>query len=158
MISGARSRPRSWSTTALSISAAGTRRTGASLGIAFQHVGRHVIAIELAALARVRRRHRPAGWPEDQALEQGRRLRPGVCSALARALAQDGVHPIPEGAVDDGLVLARIGRALVHRLAHVDPVVEQLVEISLVDQLAALAGDAFCPERAAPARLPSQSW
>ena len=36
-------------------------------------------------------------------------------------------------------VLARIARALVHRLAEVDPVVEQLVEVALVDRPAALA-------------------
>ena len=137
MISGERSRPRSWSTTALSISAAGTRRTVASLGITLEHVGRDVVAVELAALARVRRRHRTAGRAEDQALEQGRRLRPSMRGPLSRALAEDRMHPIPEGAIDDGLVLARIGGALVHGLTYVDSVVQQLVEVALVDQLAA---------------------
>ena len=61
---------------------------------------------------------------------------------------QDGVHPVPQPAIDNGLVLARIGRALVHRLADIDPVVEQLVDVALVDQLALLAPDIFGPQRA----------
>ena len=36
-------------------------------------------------------------------------------------------------------MLAGIGRALVHGLADVDPVVQELVDIALVDQLALLA-------------------
>ena len=94
----------------------------------------------------MRRRHRPAGRAEDQALEQGRRLGPSAGSALSRALAQNGLHPIPERAIDNGLMLARIGRALVHRLADVDPVVEQLVDVALVDGLALLAANAFRPQ------------
>jgi hypothetical protein len=58
-----------------------------------------------------------------------------VCSAIPRVLAENGVHPIPEGAFDNGFVLAGICRALVNGLAHVDPVVEQLVDIALVDNL-----------------------
>ena len=53
------------------------------------------------------------------------------------------MHLVPERLVDDRLVLAGIGRALVDGLADVDPVVEQLVEIALVDRLAALVGDAL---------------
>jgi hypothetical protein len=46
------------------------------------------------------------------------------------------------------LVFARIAHTLVHRVADVDPVAEQLVEISLVDRPAAAAGDAFGVQRA----------
>ena len=92
----------------------------------------------------------------------GPKIRPfsraGVCARvwaarLSRALAEDGVHLVPEGAVDDRLVLAGIGRALVHGLADVDPVVEQLVEVALVDQLAALAASRPRPEARAPASV-----
>ena len=47
---------------------------------------------------------------------------------------------IPELAVDDGLVLAGVGRALVHGFADVDPVVQDPVEDALVEQLAVLGG------------------
>ena len=50
-----------------------------------------------------------------------------VCAAApSRALTQDGMHAIPEGAIDDGLMLAGIGDALVHCLAEVDAVVQNL--------------------------------
>src|SRR5205085_114916 len=49
---------------------------------------------------------------------------------------------------DDRFVLTRIGRALVHGLANIDPIVEHLIQIAFVDQLAALAYNGFCPERA----------
>ena len=67
---------------------------------------------------------------------------------LARALPQNAVDPVPERPVDDRLVLAGICRALVRRFADIDPIVEQLIEIALVDQLALFAGNALCPERA----------
>ena len=51
-------------------------------------------------------------------------------------------------AVDDRLVLAGIGGALVHRLADIDPVVEELVDVALVDQLAPLGPDILGPQRA----------
>ena len=85
-------------------------------------------------------------WVGDIAAPVGPKISPfssaGVCARVpagpgARALLQDGVHLVPELLVDDRLVLAGIGRALVHRLAEVDAVVQQLVEVALVDQLAA---------------------
>jgi hypothetical protein len=48
--------------------------------------------------------------------------------------------------VDDGLVFAGIGEALVDGLADVNPVVEQLVDVALVGQLTLLAADFFGPE------------
>src|SRR6185503_14057138 len=115
----------------------------AGLSIPFQHVGRDVIAIEFATLARMSRRHGPAGRAEYQALEQRRRLRPGAGGTLSRVLTHDGVHSVPEGAIEDGLMLPGISRALVNGLSHVDPVVEQLVDVTLVDQLALLSADAL---------------
>src|SRR5690606_31052895 len=53
----------------------------------------------------------------------------------ARALLQDAVHLVPKGLIDDGLVLAGIGRALVDGFAEVHPVVDQFVEEALVDRL-----------------------
>jgi putative DNA primase/helicase len=50
------------------------------------------------------------------------------------------VDLIPEPLGDDRLMLAAIGRAFVDRLADVDPVVQELVDIALVDQAAALGG------------------
>src|SRR3954447_7549188 len=43
-------------------------------------------------------------------------------------------------------MLAGIGPALVHGLTDVGPVVQQLVDIALVDRLAALGGDALGTE------------
>ncbi len=47
-----------------------------------------------------------------------------MCRAFSRAIAEDGVYPIPEDAIDDRLVLSGIGRALVHCIADVDPIVD----------------------------------
>ena len=99
-------------------------------------VGGDVVAVELAVLPRVRRRHRVAARREDQALQQRRRLRSAAVAAGDGVLGHDGVHLVPGGAVDDRLVLAGIARALVHRLAEVDAVVQDLVERALVDRLA----------------------
>ena len=92
-------------------------------------------------------RHGDAGRSEDQTLQESRRLCPGARRALTRAVPQDSVHPVPEGAIDDSLVLARIGRALVNGLTDIDAVVEQLVEIPLVDELAPLAADILVSKR-----------
>ena len=137
MISGGRNMPRSWSMTAASISAAGTRRDRAGLRPTLQDGLADVVAVEPVAPPGVRRRHRHAGRPEEQALQQCRRLRPGVgrpgagfLCRMAWTLSQSVRSMI-------GFVLAGVRRALVHRLAEVDPVVQQLVEVALVDELAA---------------------
>src|SRR5690606_16166074 len=92
---------------------------------------------KLGALSRMGRREGGAVRTKDQAFEQSWRLRPGIAGATAWTLLKDGMHLVPKSAGDDRLVLARIAFALVHRLADIDPVVEQLVEEPLVDQLAA---------------------
>ena len=46
------------------------------------------------------------------------------------------MHLVPGRAIDDRLVLARMAVALVHRLAEVDAVAEDLVDRPLVDRLA----------------------
>src|SRR4051812_46948156 len=53
---------------------------------------------------------------------------------------------VPELAVNDGLVLAGIGGALVHGIANVGPVLEQLVKYAFIDCLAVPVTDAFLPE------------
>ena len=107
-ISGARSRPRTWSMTAASISAAGSRPTGQpAVAPLLQHGLADVVAVEPAALAGVGRRHGAAGRAEDQPLQQGRRRGPRVGGALARALLQNGVHLVPQRPRDDRLVLAQ---------------------------------------------------
>ncbi len=99
-------------------------------------VGGDVVAVELAVLARMRRRHRMAAGSEDQALEQRRRLRSRRVAASDGVLGEDGVHLVPDRAVDDRLMLAGVARALVHRLAEVNAVVQDLVDRALVDRLA----------------------
>ena len=78
-------------------------------------------------------------WPP------GAKIRPrsnaGVCARvpLARATvfsARMAWTLSQVAAIDDRLVLAGIARALVHRLAEVDAVVEDLVDRALVDRLA----------------------
>ena len=58
----------------------------------------------------------------------------------ARALFENGVNLIPELAVDDGLVLAGVGDALVHGVADVDAVVQDSIENALIEQLTVTVG------------------
>src|SRR5262245_2032972 len=58
--------------------------------------------------------------------------------ALSRALAQYLMRAIPEGLVDDLLMLARIGDALVDGVTDVNAVVENPIDVAFVDRLAAL--------------------
>ena len=136
MISGVRSRCRTCATTASSISAAGTLRTGAFRVALPNGVGGDIVAVEAAVLARVRRRHRVPARREDQAAQQRRRLRARAVGASDRVLGEDGVDLVPGRSIDDRLVLAGIARPLVHRLAEVDAVVQDLVDRALVDRLA----------------------
>ncbi len=52
------------------------------------------------------------------------------------------MHPVPRLAVDDGVVLAGVALALVHRLAEVGAVVQHPVEVFLVDPVTARRADA----------------
>lgn len=76
-------------------------------------VHRHIIAIKLCALLGACGRHGRAGVAEYQPLQE--RWCPGsaVVGAFAGALLKDGVGPIPEVVVDDGVVLAGISFTLV---------------------------------------------
>ena len=77
-----------------------------------QHRLADIVAVELAPFARVRRRkRRPIGTVE-QPFQQGGRLGAGAGSTLAGALLQDRVDFVPNGAVDDGIMLAGIAIAL----------------------------------------------
>jgi len=99
-----------------------------------QHRLADVVAVELAALAGVRRRERRAVRAEQQPFQQGRGLRPRVGGALARALPDDAVDLVPDVLRDDRLVPTRIVCALVADLPDVDPVVEHPVEVTLVEE------------------------
>ena len=77
-----------------------------------QHVLADVVAVEPVTLAGVRRRHRRAGWPEYQALQESRRWRPGAGGSGAGVLGEDRVNLVPQILRDDRLVLARIRGAL----------------------------------------------
>jgi len=63
-----------------------------------------------------------------------------MTGADARALLYDAMHVVPEIEADDRLVLAGIGRALVHRIADVHTVVQELVKEALVDRPPAPGG------------------
>src|SRR3954452_17320841 len=84
----------------------------------------HIVAIELAALPRVRWQHGGAAGTEDYALQKGRGLSPVEPGSLSWALLQDAVHLIRKLAVDDGLILAGIGSALMNRLPRCKPGVQ----------------------------------
>ena len=62
-------------------------------------------------------------------------MRPRSCGTLARTVGENAVDLVPQDLADDGLVLARICRAFMDRLADVDAVVQQLVDVAFVDQL-----------------------
>src|SRR5206468_4298855 len=99
---------------------AGGKSAGrAWLGASFEHVHVDVVAVELAVPPRVAWRHGGAGRAEDEALEQSRGAGAATGGSLARALLEDRLDPVPELAVDDRLVLARVGRALVPGLPDV---------------------------------------
>src|SRR5207302_4448331 len=102
-----------------------------------------VVAVELAVPPRVAWRHRGAARAEDEPFEQSRGAGTAAGGSLARALLQNGLNPIPELAVDDRLVLARVGCALVPGLPDVHRVGDDPVEATLLDRFAALGRDAL---------------
>src|SRR5262245_48110462 len=75
------------------------------------------------------------------------------------------MHAIPEGLVDDPLMLARIGYAFVDGLAQVNAIVENPVDVALVDWFAPLrrypfrtqADDELCHRAAADEALEQRS-
>src|SRR5437660_828438 len=108
-----------------------------------QHIGRDVVPIESPTFSGMRWRHGATGRAEEQSLQERRGLRAGAGSTLPWALAENAVDLVPERFADDRLVLARIRRALVDRLADVHAVSEQLIDIALVDEAPALPARAF---------------
>src|SRR5206468_1262480 len=75
---------------------------------------------------------------EDDSLQQGRRPTARVLRPQPRTLLKNAVDLVPQALVDDGLVLAGIGRAFVDGFAEIDAAVDELVYEALVDRLAAL--------------------
>lgn len=108
--------------------------------------------IEPLALPRVGRRHGCARVGEDEALQQRLGAVAVLGAPVARALLEDGVNAVPEVLADDGVMLAGIGRALMHRLAQIDAAAKQLVDETLVDPLAALVANVFGLQRPSQCR------
>ena len=83
-----------------------------------------IVAVAASVLAGVAGRHGAvARGAADQSLEQGGGSGADVVAPPPGILGQDRMHLVPDGGVDDGLVLPGIGLALVHRFAEVDAVV-----------------------------------
>src|SRR6266511_4283046 len=91
--------------------AGGQTTDGAEACPILENIHRDIITIEPAAAAGVRGRHGLAGGAEDQALEKGRRLGPGVGGTRPGALTHDLMHAVPEPSINDGPVFPGIGRA-----------------------------------------------
>jgi hypothetical protein len=72
----------------------------------------------------------------------GAKIRPrssaGVCARhwflRATVFGEDRLHLVPGRAIDDRLMLAGMARPLVHRIAEVDPVVQDLVDGGAVEK------------------------
>ncbi len=75
---------------------------------------------------------------EQQAAEQGWRVGAVLPAAHPRALLQDCVRTVPQFPWDNASVLARVRRALVHRLTEKGAVDQQLVYGALVKGAAGL--------------------
>ena len=168
MISGVRSRCRTCATT---VSSSLRRRHAAHRAFRVapaDGVGGDVVAIELAGLARVRGRHRVTAGREDQPAQQRRRLRAGAVGASDVYSRRGWRGPCPRwprsmiASCSPGIT-----HPLVHRLAQVDAVIEDLVDGSPC-RSACLAGAcrpassriSWCGRRGAvpaPASSPSRS-
>jgi hypothetical protein len=57
------------------------------------------------------------------------------------------VNLVPQLLADDGFMFAGIDRAFMHGLSDVGAVVQELVDVSLIDELAVLAGDTLGRKR-----------
>ncbi len=124
--------------------------------VAIQHPLRHVVAIQAPPPPRVRRRQSPAIDAKDQPLQQRRALVNVLVAPESRALPQDGVYLVPQGARDDRLVLAGIDLPLKRGVTDIRAVVQQLVDVPLVEPPAGLATDPFLLQhtRERPAPVP----
>ena len=129
--------------TAVSISAAETRRTRQAFVRPLQYGLADVVAIQLALAPRVRRREGSPVRAEDQSAQQRRRLARVLVGAHPRAVHQHRMDGIPQGALHNGRVLAGINLALVRDLADQGSVVEQLVDCTLVEEPPGLGENAL---------------
>jgi hypothetical protein len=69
-----------------------------------------------------------AAFVEGQSGEQAGILCVYSCSSIDPVLGEDGLNPVPKGLVHDGLMLSRMGVALVRDLAAIDAVLQHEVE------------------------------
>jgi hypothetical protein len=83
------------------------------------------------------RRHRVAVGIDHQARQQTRRLRPHRQRVLAPIGGELVLHDLPKLRIEDGLVLARVGFALVNNVAPIKPVLQHQVEGAAGKMLAA---------------------
>src|SRR5262249_20716738 len=101
---------------------------GSRTGLAAPQVGlADVIAVAVSPAHRIGRRHPVTAVVEDETGEKRTALDPSV-SALGEITRELGLYGIPELLVHDHLVLARISNALVHDLAPIDAVAQQMIE------------------------------
>ena len=118
-------------------------RGGLFAGLAVpDDVHRHVVAVKLRALLRAGGRHGRAGVAEDQPFQERGCPRSAVVGPLPGAFLKDGVDLIPECLVDDGVMLAGVGLALVDGLTAINAVVQEPVEVAFVDQRSLLVAEA----------------
>jgi hypothetical protein len=89
---------------------------------------RDVVAVSLGLLCGVGRHHPIAAGIDDQACQQARRLRAHRQRALLPIGRELVLLDLPKLRIDDGLVLARVGCALVNDFAPIEPVLEHQVE------------------------------
>ena len=83
------------------------------------------------------RRHPIAVGIDDQARQQARRLRAHRQRALLPIGRELVLHDLPKLRIEDGLVLAGVGCALVNDFAPIDPVLQHQIECAAGEMLAA---------------------
>ena len=98
---------------------------------------RDVVAVSLGLLCGVGRRHPTAVGIDDQTGQQARRLRAHRQCTLLPVGRELVLHDLPKLRIEDGLVVAGVGCALVSDFAPIDPVLQHQIECPAGKMLAA---------------------
>ena len=98
---------------------------------------RDVVAVSLGLLCGVGRRHPTAVGIDDQTGQQTRRLRAHRQCTLPPMNRKLVLDDLPKLRIEDGLVGARVGFALVNDVAPIDPVLQHQIEGAAGKMLAA---------------------
>ena len=98
---------------------------------------RDIVSISLFAFGRMGRRHTGAVGVDDQSGQQAWSLRACSKETLASICGEPVLDDPPELRIDDRVVLARVGRALVDDLAAIDAILQQEIERAAREWLAA---------------------